>query len=160
MYPQVGPHLFFDANGRTDRPENFQNPFVEGGNNRGLVSRDMALKKSQFARSGNWGQEATLPETAMARREWRSGLGTPVQAWNDPARAAMNPYGNQQMAGTQPAQAQMAQMQQQQMAQPTGAGAPQALGTNALMGQGFNMQDPRKPMMPLQGYQNALLRGF
>jgi hypothetical protein len=91
--PQVGPHLFFNAQGATDRPEGFQNPFVMGGNGMGLVSRDQALNMSQSSRSGNWGYEANLPEQAMGKNQWKQGLTqTPIANWQQDYRQNLNPY--------------------------------------------------------------------
>jgi len=138
--PLVSNPMFFDANGAIDRPADFtpQASTVYGmGRYRG----------AQFA-----------PEIAQQIREehpmWSSAMWGGGTRYNHPIQ---NPYGGLhpdqqpfQATGTAPAGT----------APVSQAGAPQGIGANALMTAPQQWGERRDPVMPLQGYQNALLRGF
>lgn len=138
-----GPAHYFDASGRIQKPEDFTGAFYNYnrannfGSNRGL----------HFSPTGE------IPDNAFQVR-----LPDTTVPFDQTGQAAAMSQPQMQ----QPMQA--GQMQQPMQAgrtqQPMKTGMPQALGTNALMGQGYQTQDRRRQMMPLQGYQNALLRGF
>jgi hypothetical protein len=141
-------HKFFDKDGAIDAPpENFQGAFYYGNMGSRFFSPDGSLPQ------GYQDPTAYKPEFYSA---WGDQAAKMNGTYQEPAatQPAATPA-----AGTQPATTQPMAMQAAPQPAQTGAAMPTAINANALMNAPRSSNE-RKPVVPLQGYQNALLRGF
>jgi len=140
-----GQHMLFESN---PGGETAPGTAIEGAQ---MMGREGEI----FAYNGGVSPMGTFFDYSQWQQ--RQADGTPMGGQINPRTMMPNPgFSYPGAQGTQPAGTQPAGTQP---AQP-GSGAPQAIGANALMTAPTQWGERRDPVMPLQGYQNALLRGF
>lgn len=151
-YARFTGQKFFGANGVTDAPADWQGAHYKW-KNYNFYSPDGTPPKGQTKGGGL----IKFDETSTAYTP--SGVAPMAQV------QAQTQTQTQAQPGLVPSAAGWPQPQTINAVAPAmgsaamGAAMPQALTPNALMEMN-RYQDRRQPMMPLQGYQNALLRGF